>query len=393
MKDIQQIIKLAGLIAKSICNQTTAEEKEILNSWKNESSNNKTLFSKITDWDNYKKRNQTYQSFDTEKAWARFSLKMSKTHSNKRFLTVFKYAAAVITPLMLGGLLFYYLSNKPAENLQKVAEISPGTKNAVIILDDGKSINLGELKSDQLIESDGTVLNKKDGTLSYSGNTSGQSKKQLKNTLLVPRGGEYSLILSDGSRVFLNSVSKLTYPVVFNNEKREVSLEGEAYFEIAKDTEHPFIVNVNGMKVEVLGTSFNIKAYSDESEIYTTLVEGKIKLNAGENEKDWILSPDQQAILEKSNSRVEIREVDVLQFVSWKNGVFTFADETLEDILKTLARWYNFEYEFDTESLKSIRFEGGLNKYDDIIPILDIMQSTGKLKYEIEGGKITFLQK
>ncbi len=392
MKKIQDIIKVAGLIAKNISNQINSEEKETLYFWKDRSEKNKKLYDKITDWDNFQERNQTYKQFDTEKAWGKFSQKINKPTYRIRVLSVLKYAAAIAIPLILGGIIFYNL-NKQNDNTHEIASISPGTQNAIIVLDNGKTINLEDEQLNQLVEKDGSIIRNEKGELSYLNVKSKRAKKQLQNTLIVPRGGEYNLVLSDGSRVFLNSVSKLTYPVVFDNNKREVKLEGEAYFEIVKDKSKPFLVNINGMKIEVLGTSFNVKAYTDDDKIYATLVEGKIKLNTDQNENNWILVPDQQAILKKSSNKVEVREVDVQQFISWKNGMYTFTNQTLEEILKTLSRWYDFEYEFSNESLKSIRFEGGLNKYDDVYPILDIMRSTGKLSYKIDGKKITFIQK
>lgn len=379
------------MIAKNISNQINSEERKSLNSWKNESDDNKKLFSKIKNWDNFQERNNTYKSFDAEKAWQQFSLKIKKTNTRVRIMSVLKYAAAIAIPLVLGGIIFFYLSDRQNNVLQQTASINPGTQNAIIVLDNGKMINLEDEELNQLIEKDGSVIHNKKGELSYSSVKPKRTKKQLQNTLIVPRGGEYNLILSDGSKVFLNSVSKLTYPVFFDKDKREVNLEGEAYFEIVKDKSKPFLVNINGMKIEVLGTSFNIKAYTDEDEIYTTLVEGKIKLNTDKNEKEWILTPNQQAVFEKNSNSIVVHKVDAKQFIGWKDGIYSFTNQPLEEIMKTLSRWYAFEYEFANEETKKVKFEGGLNKYEDIYPILEIMQSTGKLKIKVDGNKITFM--
>ena len=391
MKKIHYLIKVAGLIVKNISNQINSEEKENLSSWKNESGKHEKLYNKIVDWDNFQERNKVYESFDAEKAWGQFSHKIDKPKSRVRVMSILKYAAAIALPLLLGGVIFYYLSGRQDNIPQQMASINPGTKNAIIVLDNGRTINLEDEQLNQLIEKDGSVIRNKKGELSYSDVKSKRAKKQLQNTLAVPRGGEYKLVLSDGSKVFLNSVSKLSYPVVFDKNKREVSLEGEAYFEIARDESKPFLVNINGMKIEVLGTSFNVKAYNDDNEIYTTLVEGKIKINIEESDNEWILVPDQQAILEKNSNNVVVREVDAQQFIGWRNGIYSFTNQPLEEIMKTLSRWYNFEYEFTNEAIKNIRFEGGLNKYEDIYPILEIMQSTGKLKIKVDGDKITFM--
>jgi len=391
MSRFQHIIKIAGLIAKNISKQINSEEKESLNLWKNESDDNKKLFNEINNWDNFQERNNTFKSFDAEKAWQQFSLKIEKPRGSIYFMSVLKYAAAIAIPLLLGGVILYFLSGKQNDIIQQTASISPGTQNAIVVLDNGKTINLEDNQMNHLVEDDGSVINNKKGELSYSRVKPKLAKKQLQNTLIVPRGGEYKLVLSDGSKVFLNSVSKLTYPVVFNEEIRQVNLEGEAYFEVEKDASRPFFVNINGMQIEVVGTSFNVKAYTDEDEIYTTLVEGKIKLNTDKSGDEWILAPDQQAILEKNSNEVVVRKVDAQQYIAWKNGVYLFTNQSLEDIMKTLSRWYDFDYEFADEEIKKVSFEGGLNKYDDIYPILDIMQSTGKIKYEINANKITFM--
>ena len=391
MKETQNIFEIARLIAKSSSRQINSAEQKKLDSWENESLQNKKLFEKINDWDNFQERNSIYKSIDSEQAWEKFSKHINKSKKVVR-LKFYKYAAAILIPLMIFGGMFYYLIDKQEKVSEQLVSIQPGTQNAVIILDDGNTINLEDGQLDQLVEEDGSVIQNKKGELSYNNAKSKPTGKQLQNTLLVPRGGEYNLVLSDGSRIYLNSISKLTYPVVFNGSTREVSLEGEAYFEVAKDKHKPFIVNINGMKIEVLGTSFNVKAYNDENEIAATLVEGKIKLNAEESDDEWILTPDQQAVFEKETNQVTVQEVDVQQFIGWKNGVFYFTDQPVEDIMITLSRWYDFDYVFEKEELKSIRFEGGLNKYENINPILDIMQSTGKLEYKIEGKKITFIQ-
>lgn len=396
---IQRIIELARLIAMNISNQISIKEKEDLDSWRNESGRNEQLYNRIVNWDNFEKRNQSWESFDADRAWAEFSKRQKKNHLEFYPKQIRRYAAAVLIPLMLGGVLYYYFSieqknvDKRHNTGETIASITPGTSNAVIILDNGESIDLENGEINQLVEKDGSVITNKNGLLNYSGVKESELKDQLKNTLVVPRGGEYTLVLSDGSKVFINSVSKLVYPVVFNESKREVTLEGEAFFEIAKDVNKPFIVNIDGVKIEVLGTSFNVKAYKEESNIFTTLVEGRVKLNTKGNKTECILAPDQQAVVEKNNNNVTVKEVDVHQFIGWKNGVYLFADQSIEDIMRTLSRWYDFEYEFTNESLKLIHFEGGVNKYENIYPILDIIQSTEKLKYKVDENKIIFMKK
>lgn len=391
MQNIHYLIKIADLIAQKICNRINEKEKSKLNSWIKESNRNENLINRISNWDNFQERNRVYNSINTDKAWNLFFQKINKPKPRIIPLSVFKYVAAIAIPIILCISTYYYLHNKQETVTEQIASISPGTQNAIIILNNGNKINLKELQLNQLIEKDGSVISNNNGELNYTKIQDKKYKEQLINTLIVPRGGEYNLVLSDSSRVYINSASKLIYPVLFNNEKREVTLEGEAYFEIHRNEDKPFIVNINGMKIEVLGTSFNIKAYQDENKVFTTLLEGKIRLNTDADNDEWILAPNQQAVLTKESNNITIREVDAEQYIGWKNGIYYFTNQSLEEIMRTLSRWYDFEYEFENDALRKIHFEGGLNKYDNINPILEIMQSTGKVKIKIEGNKISLM--
>ena len=286
---------------------------------------------------------------------------------------------------------YWYLNRHPAEVTRPVAGISPGNKSAILVLGNGENVNLASNANKKILEKDGTVIDNSHTGLNYAGQSSVIVKETPLNTLIVPCGGEYNLVLSDGSKVFLNSMSKLIFPIRFTGENREVALEGEAFFEVAKDKFKPFIVSIRGMKVEVLGTSFNIKSYADDSQSFTTLVEGKVKVSSGNQLADVnYLQPNQQAVYDASKSAIVIQEVDASQMVQWTKGRYTFTNQSLDEIMKTLARWYDFSYKFEDESLKSIRFEGGLNKYERIDPILDILGRTGKVKVSVKDKEIIF---
>jgi ferric-dicitrate binding protein FerR (iron transport regulator) len=275
--------------------------------------------------------------------------------------------------------------------VQPIAGILPGTTQAVLILANGENVNLSNDSTIDVIEKDGTVIRKSNKELNYAEQVSKNPQKPLLNTLIVPKGGEYSLVLSDGTRVIVNSMTKLVYPVSFTGDKREITLEGEAYFEVFKDKSKPFIVNIKGLQVEVLGTSFNVKAYPDDKQSFTTLVEGKVKLNSVlQTSVVQILEPDQQAVFDPSTSAIFARKVDARQFIQWTTGKYTFTNQPLDEMMKTLARWYDFNYQFEEASLKNIRFEGGLNKYQSIDPILEIINKTGKVKVSVKGKEVLF---
>lgn len=371
--------------------QLDQQEKEILESWLRSSQKNQELHDRIVSEKNFLAHSQLYESIDKDKAWARIELNSGTSKKGFSFSLILSYAAAILLPVMIIISSYWYLNRQPAEATHPIAAISPGSKSAVLVLGNGKNVDLTHELNKKIIEKDGTVINNSHTELNYAGQPSSGQEETPSNTLIVPCGGEYNLILSDGSRVYLNSMSKLIFPVRFTGNNREVTLEGEAFFEVAKDQSKPFIVSIRGMKVEVLGTSFNIKSYPDDSQSFTTLVEGKVKVSSGDQLANVnYLEPNQQAVYDPAGSGIIIHEVDAVQMVQWTKGRVTFTNQTLDEIMKTLARWYDFSYQFEDEKLKSIRFEGGFNKYESIDPILDIISRTGKVKVSVKGKEILF---
>ncbi len=386
--------EIAKLIALDMSKQISDEEKEILNNWLNSSETNKQIYSRIVSKNNYAKRNAAYKEIDVEAGWKKVAEQVSQVPNRRILPVLLRYAAAIFIPLTIVAATYWYIADITEKSVAPIAQIVPGTKQAILVMADGSSVNLTNDSIKSMVENDGTVINKSGNKLIYNEQANSKAQKQMFNTIIVPRGGEYSLVLADGSRVHLNSMSKLVFPVNFSGNTRELKLEGEAYFEVTKDKTKPFIVSIRGMQVRVLGTSFNIKAYNNEPMVYTTLVEGKVQLNL-ESDKSTlgILNPDQQAVYSTNSHTVEIQQVDARNIAQWTSGKYFFKNERLEEIMKTLSRWYDFNYRFDDESLKNIRFEGGLNKYDSIEPILDIINKTGKIKVSVNGKDVTFSKK
>jgi ferric-dicitrate binding protein FerR (iron transport regulator) len=189
-------------------------------------------------------------------------------------------------------------------------------------------------------------------------------------------------------------MSRLIFPVRFPKDERVVILEGEGYFEVQKEEKRPFVVQVNGMQIQVMGTSFNVKAYQDELSIYTTLVEGKVRVNTGSGPNDqYVLEPDQQAVFDRQKAALSVEQVDAVQYIQWTKGKYIFYNQTLDEIMKTLSRWYDFTYQCNDESIRSMRFEGGLNKYESIYPILDIIGKTGKVEVTVKGKEVIFTKR
>ena len=257
---------------------------------------------------------------------------------------------------------------------------------ARLILDDGRAVNITDTTSQIIAVSEGASVTTSGSGLKYEmKKDSLASPARVKyNTLIVPRGGEYELLLSDGTRVWMNSESKLVYPVHFSGDFREVQMEGEVCFKVAKNERQPFIVKTQGISVEVLGTFFNVEAYPTDEVITTTLVEGRVNVSNGKQE--CVMSPNQQVIAD--GGQLVVREVDAAEVVRWIEGVCYFSETSLEDIMDKLARWYDVEIFFANASAKEAHFSLEIERYDNIAAVLSKIEKTGRVKFKINGRTV-----
>ncbi len=298
--------------------------------------------------------------------------------------------AATITILTSVGLYFYQQSktNSNAEFTAGSKDLSPGRHSATLTLTDGRKIVLNEATNGELVKQAGVAIVKTaDGRLIYrvEGNEN-HSANQL-NTLSTARGETYEVILPDGSHVWLNAASSVTYPTSFAKAKqRKVILTGEGYFEVAK-MKLPFIVESAQQQVEVLGTHFNISSYADNSVVRTTLLEGSVQVAVPNSLEAKRLIPNQQAVLTKGGV-MEVVNVNGQNTISWKNGEFVFESEPLSSIMKKIERWYDVKVVYEQESLKAATFEGSLSLYDKISRILNTIAYAGTAKFRVDGRTI-----
>jgi ferric-dicitrate binding protein FerR (iron transport regulator) len=208
------------------------------------------------------------------------------------------------------------------------------------------------------------------------------------NIISTPRGGQYQLILPDGSKVWLNSASSLKFPTAFYGKERQVELTGEGYFEVAKNANTPFSVTVNQMKIDVLGTHFNIMAYNDEKTMNTTLLEGAVTVSDGEMEKKLI--PGQQAIVNEATRQMSVGQADILKAIAWKNGLFEFDNTDLSTIMRQLARWYDIEIVYEVTPEKTA-LGGSISRNLSLKEVLNMLEANGINHFNIEGKKIFVL--
>lgn len=305
--------------------------------------------------------------------------------SYRRFWSV---AAAII---IIGFSLFYF---KSVPVVQQDLAIKPGGNRATLVLDNGERINLSDQNSEEIAKAAGiSIIKDGTGKLVYKINestTALSNQPTTYHTIETPRGGEYQVILPDGTHVWLNAESSLQFPTRFNAPVREVNLTGEAYFEVAKNKSLPFIVSTSQQQISVLGTHFNVNAYRDESEVKTTLLEGAVRVEPTNSRfLPKLLKPGEQAVL--GAQRWLVNEVDVEEAISWKNGFFLFNNEDIKTAMRKLARWYNVEVSFQGE-FNNIQFGGSFSKNNSLQETLHILESTNKFKCKIEGRRMIIIR-
>lgn len=315
------------------------------------------------------------------------------TRSRTIRLRNWSVAAAIALILISAGLyLNSHKENELALNTKPIRfknDILPGNNKAILTLDDGFQINLDDVKNGFLATENNTDIKKVlAGQVEYSAGTN-QAVTQVKyNTLTTPMGGQYQLILPDGSKVWLNAGSSLHFPTAFAGKERRVELKGEAYFEVAKNKAMPFKVFANDMEVKVLGTHFNVMAYEDEKSMNTTLLEGSVQVLKGSGRV--YLEPGEEAVLNKTSGNMNVSTADIEHAVAWKNGYFIFSDENIESIMRKVSRWYNVDVTFKG-SMNNKDFVGTISRNKNVSELLRMLELTGAVHFSIEGRRITVM--
>lgn len=356
----------------------------VLKSWMEEDREHHEKATRYLKLSRTVRAHQALEEIDADKALLAIMARVRKIKRQRRFM-FFRSAAAIAVVLI--GLVFvvrwYASQSDPGQLLAETPALAPGKPRALLIFEDGSRINLEGVGDSAIVRNDGTTIRKNQETIDYRESS---IEEEVMNTLRIPRGGEYILVLSDGTKVWLNADSELSFPVKFLGKKREISLLGEAYFEVAENREKPFVIHAQENSVEVLGTAFNLRSYADEDRVETTLVKGSVKLNTADD-KTLVLSPGQQGIIAADHS-LTVKNVDTRLYTSWKDGMFTFKSMALEEIMKTFSRWYDIEVVYENEALKQLHFTGNMKRYEEINPHLRLISFTTNVDFEIEDHKI-----
>ena len=384
---------IADLIAKKNKGTITPDEWQALEAWANENDHNKRVYDKATNdqflLDNF----EIYELFKGNETWGSIEEKLFKTKTVHLFAQNWlRYAASLALLLVSLSVGWYYFTRQGTGEVATFDEIAkPGTEKATLLLSDGREINLEEaLQRQQIAQPGATVTASRQGVSYISDSDKGDGEPLVYNELIVPRGGRYVVTLADGTDVWINAGSKLKFPVSFTDSTREVFLTGEAYFEVEHNGK-PFIVHSGAMDVRVLGTTFNISAYEEDEAMKATLVEGSVKVSIPRDGAFKTLAPNDQAIVEKSGMSLAVMEVNTGQYTSWVQGKLEFDNENLDVVMRRLSRWYDFEYQFENEEAKKFHFTARLNNNQSISSILEMLEMTTNVKFEIRKNAIIVL--
>jgi ferric-dicitrate binding protein FerR (iron transport regulator) len=396
--------RVAYLVAGYIRQTLSEQEHDELDAWITASDDNQRLFEELTDPATIRRGLHVMENVDADAARERIKSKISFTdkeipRAKKRWMPYSTAAAIVVA----AGLIVFFMVNrktKPGKEIAKTNLIKPGGNYAVLTLTDGRTVNLSEVKNGLIDSTNGNeVLKPTDGQINYESHSNAVNEFHV---LTTPAGGQYSVALPDGSRVWLNSLSSLRYAV--NNipgRTRVVELTGEGYFEVAHLTSPglkatpsgggekkiPFIVMAKGVMVEVLGTHFNINAYSDEPTVSTTLLEGKVRVGSGKSSvNSRELNPGEQAMIDKQGMISVNKNIVADEVLAWKNGMFLFHDSPIEYVMRQVARWYDAEIVY--EGKVDHHFNATIYRKEPLAKLLKLLGETDEVHFKVEGKKI-----
>lgn len=349
------------------------EEMDSVELWREECEENRVYFEKF-------RQDFLSMRWGMRMGLVKGTLRGMERRRRGRVVGRFLARAAMVACVLGAGAMWYVYRGIGREDVPVVAEIVPGGMQAMLVLSSGERVALDGSER-QLREANGMSVHvDADGAVRYAGNGEIGSG-ELYHVMMTPRGGEYSIVLADSTKVYLNAGTELRYPLCFSGERREVYLKGEAYFEVKRDEERPFVVHAGGADVTVYGTCFNVNNYAQDR-VETVLVEGKVGMSDGREEVR--LAPGQKGTFAADKPGIRVEEVEVYAYVAWKDGNFVFDNERLEEIMEELARWYNVEVFYAREGVKEERLSGDMKRYKDVRSLLYYFEQISDVRFEIK---------
>lgn len=391
--NIWKAYRLAMAIIRVKVGCVTEEEQKLLLEWLDESEANRQTYKRIVRGEVIREH-LIVQSFVVETTdYEKLIKQIIRQIIRRRRVREIVVWSSVVAVLCIGiGMSLWWREQKNSslEQIGVVAVNKVDTK-VKLVLSSGEEIDLMANGPGTVRLEEGVAENR-GGRLVYVP-IGKRVEKEILNRVLTTVGGEYMLQLSDGTKVWLNAVSELEFPLRFIGDERVVRLSGEAYFEVARDEAHPFVVEVEGMRTRVLGTSFNIQAYGNEQSVHTTLLSGKVQVEVEGSGETVILEPGMQAVWERKRQDIYKREVNVENAIAWRYGNFVFVEEDIEMIMRMLERWYDVEFVFEGSKQEKHTFNGSISRYDSLMAVLDMITFTGGPAFRQEGKVIYVIEK
>ncbi|HTN08201.1 FecR family protein [Agriterribacter sp.] len=405
--ETQQSILIAGLIQKYRNNSISEQEMQALDQWRNTSAVNQGLFEKLMDdetlGDALLKMEEANTALHIRRIFSKAGIALPDIdkpvvkHLQSKRMWHWIAAAALITAIA-GTVWFFAGTANSAQEKRQIAgvhTIMPGSDKAVLTLADGSQVLLDSTIRGVIKERGNVDIFSKGGRLVYdvSRFSAGATQTIAINTITTPRGGQYQVILPDGTAVWLNAASSISFPAAFTGRERKVTITGEVYFEVARNPALPFRVSVvsaagkaDSMEVTVLGTHFNINAYPDEEAMRTTVVEGLVVVSKART--GMKITPGEQASIAVNKTMFEKSHPDIEEVLAWKNGRFKFSNTGVSSLMRQIARWYDVDIRYEGD-VSSIHFSGGISRKDNVEKLLEILESEGRVKFIRQGRTIT----
>ncbi|RFS18781.1 FecR family protein [Chitinophaga silvatica] len=393
-QDFQAMQQIARLLLRRLQGTITAEEATLLNQWlKEQPAASQEFYAQITSWPEIEAELLKLDNIDDKAAEEQMREWLNVQKPGKR--VIWSYWAAAAAILLFIGTGMWYINSHP-ENKQPTSqpqatryqnEVLPGSDKALLQLADGSTITLDSANKGELtIQGNARIVKNAEGVLTYE---STNNQAPVYNKIVTPKGGQYTITLPDGTKVWLNAASSLRYPTAFTGNERTVELSGEAYFEVAQNANQHFRVNTNvsghlPMNIEVLGTEFNIQAYADEPALTTSLVSGKVSVNT--NNQAVVLQPGKQALLTK-NADIKVQQANMEATIAWKMGFIYMEDTNFEEIMRQISRWYDVDVIFEGKTDK--QFNGKIPRDTKLSTVLKALESTGWVQFKVVGKTVT----
>lgn len=367
--------------------ELTQEQAEDLKTWLTAAPDNRRYFRRMLKMYQRVEAVQRWEELEAmqQRMWKRLQERMARREHRRLWVRVASVAAVVMFGV---GVALWQFGGKGEPMAERpVAYYEAGSAKAVLRLASGEQIALTEEKNREVAELEGVRMRQDTaGCLLVEREKACAGEAVTMQTISIPEGGEFRLVLADGTKVWLNSATELTFPSRFAGERREVALTGEAYFEVAEDAAHPFCVRTGGAEVKVLGTAFNVASYEDMRNISVALLRGSVAFGGAGDAV--VLKPGEVAGLNRADGKMTKREGDVAAIVAWIGGRFNFDDMSLEDLVPQLERWYGVRFEFDDAACRQFRFTGAATKYRPLSYVLEILASMAPVAFTERAGKI-----